>query len=60
MGWNWRAYLAYVVGLAPNFYGFLDNMGVGIVSPLGVTRAYYCRCFSEFGWIGLRGWSADL
>lgn len=42
-GWNWRAYVAYVVGLVPNFYGFLDNMGVGINSPTGVTRAYYCE-----------------
>ncbi|RDW89141.1 uracil permease-5 [Coleophoma cylindrospora] len=38
-GWNWRAYLAYIVGIIPNFYGFLNNMGVS--APLGVTRAYY-------------------
>lgn len=38
-GWNWRAYLAYVVGIAPNFYGFLNNMGVN--APMGVTKAYY-------------------
>ncbi|TVY53643.1 putative permease [Lachnellula cervina] len=38
-GWNWRAYLAYVVGVAPNFYGFLNNMGVH--APGGVTKAYY-------------------
>ncbi|KAG0648390.1 Uridine permease [Hyphodiscus hymeniophilus] len=38
-GWNWRAYLAYIVGIAPNFYGFLNNMGVS--APSGVTKAYY-------------------
>ncbi|TVY68695.1 Uridine permease, partial [Lachnellula suecica] len=38
-GWNWRAYLAYIVGVAPNFYGFLNNMGVS--APGGVTKAYY-------------------
>lgn len=39
IGWNWRAYLAYVIGIIPNFYGFLNNMGVS--APLGVTKAYY-------------------
>jgi len=38
-GWNWRAYLAYVVGIAPNFYGFLNNMGVA--APMGVRKMYY-------------------
>ncbi|TVY40195.1 Uridine permease, partial [Lachnellula subtilissima] len=38
-GWNWRAYVAYVVGVVPNFYGFLNNMGVH--APGGVTKAYY-------------------
>ncbi|THW85153.1 putative uridine permease [Aureobasidium pullulans] len=38
-GWNWRAYVAYVVGIIPNFYGFLNNMGVS--APTGVTKAYY-------------------
>ena len=38
-GWNWRAYLAYVVGIAPNFYGFLNNMGVHASD--GVVKAYY-------------------
>ena len=38
-GWNWRAYVAYVVGVAPNFYGFLNNMGVH--APGGVTKVYY-------------------
>jgi NCS1 family nucleobase:cation symporter-1 len=38
-GWNWRAYVAYIVGIIPNFYGFLNNMGVS--APMGVTKAYY-------------------
>jgi len=37
--WNWRAYLAYVIGIVPNFYGFLNNMGVS--APEGVIKAYY-------------------
>ena len=32
-GWNLRAYAAYIVGVAPNFYEFLNNMGVD--APLG-------------------------
>lgn len=55
-GWNWRAYAAYVIGIAPNFYGFLNNMGVS--APLGVTRAYYVAyeigvCLSFFVYWGL-------
>lgn len=38
-GWNWRAYLAYVIGIIPNFYGFLNNIGVS--APEGVVKAYY-------------------
>lgn len=38
-GWNWRAYCAYVIGIIPNFYGFLNNMGVK--APIAVTRMYY-------------------
>lgn len=38
-GWNIRAYVAYVLAIAPNFAGFLGNMGVSM--PMGVTRAYY-------------------
>lgn len=40
-GWNYRAYIAYIVGIIPNFYGFLNNMGVGIVAPVAVVRMYY-------------------
>jgi NCS1 family nucleobase:cation symporter-1 len=28
-----------VIGIIPNFYGFLNNMGVS--APIGVTHAYY-------------------
>ncbi|QSZ37658.1 hypothetical protein DSL72_008757 [Monilinia vaccinii-corymbosi] len=38
-GWNWRAYAAYVIGIIPNFWGFLNNMGVK--APMGITKAYY-------------------
>jgi nucleobase:cation symporter-1, NCS1 family len=38
-GWNIRAYIAYVLAIAPNMAGFLGSMGVSM--PLGVTRAYY-------------------
>ncbi|KIW45449.1 uncharacterized protein PV06_03841 [Exophiala oligosperma] len=45
-GWNIRAYIAYVIGVVPNFYGFLNNMGVD--APIGVTRFYYFAY-----WVGL-------
>ncbi|GME22532.1 hypothetical protein EG329_006952 [Neofusicoccum parvum] len=45
-GWNWRAYCAYIIAIIPNFYGFLNNMGVS--APTGVTRAYYFAY-----WIGV-------
>ena len=38
-GWNWRAYVAYVIAIIPNFSGFLGNMGVAM--PLRITRFYY-------------------
>ncbi|KAF2793243.1 putative uridine permease [Melanomma pulvis-pyrius CBS 109.77] len=38
-GWNFRAYIAYVVTVAVNFAGFLGNMGVEV--PIGITRFYY-------------------
>src|SRR5271156_857216 len=45
-GWNLRAYIAYIIGIIPNFYSFLNNMGVS--APIGVTR------FSYFAyWVGL-------
>lgn len=45
-GWNIRAYVAYIVGIIPNFYGFLNNMGVS--APVGVTRFYFFAY-----WVGL-------
>lgn len=38
-GWNWRAYVAYVVGIVPCFPGFLYQCGVKSV-PLGAQRLY--------------------
>ena len=35
-----------MVGVIPNFYGFLNNMGVG--APEGVTKFYYFAY-----WVGL-------
>ncbi|KAK1564221.1 NCS1 nucleoside transporter [Colletotrichum navitas] len=45
-GWNIRAYAAYIIGIIPNFYGFLNNMGVS--APVGVTRFYFFAY-----WVGL-------
>ncbi|CAG8180352.1 unnamed protein product [Penicillium salamii] len=38
-GFNSRAFIAYVVAIAPNFYGFLHQMGVK--APKGIERFYY-------------------
>lgn len=38
-GWNWRAYVAYVLGIIPNFPGFLYQVGVKSI-PLGARRCY--------------------
>lgn len=38
-GWNFRAYIAYILAICPNFAGFLGNMGVHM--PFGITRFYY-------------------
>ncbi|VVT55785.1 uncharacterized protein SAPINGB_P004737 [Magnusiomyces paraingens] len=38
-GINPRAYIAYVLGIAPNFYGFLGQLGVNIT--LQGTRFFY-------------------
>lgn len=39
MGCNPRAYIAYALGIAPNFYGFLGQVGVKIT--LAGTRYFY-------------------
>ncbi|PQE21565.1 NCS1 nucleoside transporter protein [Rutstroemia sp. NJR-2017a WRK4] len=38
-GWNWRAYVAYTIGIVPNFWGFLNNLGVQ--APIAIERLYY-------------------
>jgi NCS1 family nucleobase:cation symporter-1 len=38
-GWNYRAYIAYIIGIAPNFYGFLGVFGLHITEA--ATRMYY-------------------
>lgn len=38
-GFNLRGFGAYLVAVAPNFYGFLHEMGVK--APLGIQRFYF-------------------
>lgn len=38
-GLNFRAFAVYIIAVAPNFYGFLNQMGVS--ASTGVRRAYY-------------------
>ncbi|KAL5341975.1 permease for cytosine/purines, uracil, thiamine, allantoin-domain-containing protein [Aspergillus crustosus] len=38
-GFGVKAFLAYAVAIAPNFYGFLNQLGVG--AGIGVQRFYY-------------------
>lgn len=38
-GWNWRAFAAYIIAVAPNFYGFLNQLGVK--APMSIQRFYY-------------------
>ncbi|PCD36049.1 hypothetical protein AU210_008601 [Fusarium oxysporum f. sp. radicis-cucumerinum] len=38
-GFNLRAFAVYLIAVAPNFYGFLYQMGVS--APLGIQRFYY-------------------
>ncbi|KAM0271897.1 hypothetical protein ACHAQH_008921 [Verticillium albo-atrum] len=54
-GWNVRAYVAYIIGIIPNLYGFLNNMGVS--APTSVTRFYYLtlRIGSSF-WASCKTW----
>ncbi|CAK7199272.1 hypothetical protein SEUCBS139899_001947 [Sporothrix eucalyptigena] len=46
-GVNWRAFAAYVLGVAPNFYGFLGQMGVSV--PTSVTHLQYFSCILGIG-----------
>ncbi|KAK6212464.1 hypothetical protein LQW54_005238 [Pestalotiopsis sp. IQ-011] len=71
-GWNFRAFAVYLIAIAPNFYGFLNQMGVE--APVGVQRFYYVayptglilallsfylvnRVFPERGARQVSGWS---
>lgn len=50
-GFNLRAFSVYLIAIAPNFYGFLSQMGVA--APLGIQRfysvAYPIGLFIAFG-----------
>lgn len=43
-GWNWRAVVAFLVGVAPNMPGFINSINPNIKVGVG-ARPYY------FGWI---------
>ncbi|KAF2008762.1 hypothetical protein BU24DRAFT_456027 [Aaosphaeria arxii CBS 175.79] len=38
-GWNIRAFAVYIIAVAPNFYGFLNQLGV--TAALSIQRFYY-------------------
>ncbi|QLL31513.1 hypothetical protein HG536_0B03760 [Torulaspora globosa] len=38
-GTNWRALVAYIVGIIPNFPGFIGSVGPTV--PIGAMRVYY-------------------
>lgn len=42
-GTNWRAVVAYLFGIAPNFAGFLGS--VNVVVPMGAMKVYYLNYF---------------
>lgn len=42
-GTNWRAVVAYVVGIVPNFPGFIGSVGPAV--PIGAMRVYYLNYF---------------
>ncbi|SCW01792.1 LAFE_0E07360g1_1 [Lachancea fermentati] len=42
-GTNWRAVVAYVVGIVPNFPGFIGSVGPTV--PIGAMRVYYLNYF---------------
>jgi hypothetical protein len=53
-GWNLRAYLAYIIGIIPNFHGFLNNMCAS--APIG-RHALLLLCL--LGWVVCE-WSSVL
>lgn len=38
-GWNLRAFAAYLIAVAPNFYGFLNQ--IGVKAPMSIQKFYY-------------------
>lgn len=70
-GFNLWAFATYIIAVAPNFYGFLSQMGVR--APLEIQRFYYvayptgllvafvvyyvgCLVFSPKGMVKGKGW----
>ncbi|CEP60436.1 uridine permease LALA0_S01e10836g [Lachancea lanzarotensis] len=45
-GTNWRAVLSYVLGIVPNFLGFLGSLDVHV--PQNAMRVYYLNYFVGF------------
>ncbi|KAH3899929.1 uridine permease SCDLUD_004245 [Saccharomycodes ludwigii] len=42
-GTNWRAVVAYILGIVPNFPGFIGSLGPTV--PIGAMRVYYLNYF---------------
>lgn len=42
-GTNWRALIAYIIGIVPNFTGFLGSLDVSV--PIGAMKVYYLNYF---------------
>lgn len=58
-GTNWRAVVAYLVGIVPNFPGFIGSVGPSV--PEGAMRVFYLNYFigfliSALVYIGLVYW----
>lgn len=46
-GTNWRAVVAYALGMVPNFPGFIGSVGPSV--PEGAMRVYYLNYFVGWG-----------
>ena len=57
-GLNWRAPVAWAVGVAPVFPGFLSTVST-VTVPIGVTRVYYLCFPREWPIIGCQWYSAN-
>lgn len=70
-GFNLWAFATYIIAVAPNFYGFLSQMGVKaptgikifyyVAYPTGLLVAFFvyyagCLAFSPKGMVETRGW----